>query len=146
MKYVLIPKFCAMTGISGDEVARRITSGTWRLGREYVVAPDNNAFVNVEEALAEPVIEPPPTCGVYLLKVEDAVVYVGRSTSLAIRLATHRRSGRPFDEAQVIPCDEVTADWLERELIRTLAPPQNLLRYARHSTVKARELESAGLA
>jgi hypothetical protein len=69
-----------------------------------------------------------------------AVVYVGRSTNLPQRLATHRRSGRGHDEARVIPCDAETADWLERELIRTLQPTLNLLRYERHARIMERTI------
>lgn len=88
---------------------------------------------------------PVPACGVYLLMLLGSVAYVGRSTKLRHRLAAHRLSGRAFDEARVIPCDEPTSIWLEKELIRTLQPVQNLMRYQRHTKATERALAWEGL-
>lgn len=82
----------------------------------------------------------PPVCGVYMLRLDSQIVYVGRSTTLQARLSTHRRSGREFDEVEVIECEAETSAWLERELIRTLRPAQNLIRYTRHSAIAAAKL------
>lgn len=155
LRYVLIPKFCADSGYSEKAVRRKIEDGIWLQNRHYRRAPDGHIMIDrvgVAElegvaALEAPnIIEPAPavqhapTCGVYLLLTAGVVVYVGRSTALKARLRTHRASGRDFDEVRVIPCDAETAGWLEAELIRTLQPSQNLIRYARRAAATARQL------
>lgn len=133
LRYVLIPKFCELTGHTEETVRRWIARGQWRQGREYVIAPDRHTLINTDWAIPPQSSEEDRRCGVYLLRQGDEVVYVGRSTRMGKRLAEHHASGRPFDGYEVIPCDEKTSVWLERELIRTLKPAQNLVRYRRHA-------------
>lgn len=81
---------------------------------------------------------PVPACGVYLLILGGQVAYVGRSTRLRSRLAQHRSSGRAFDEVRVIECAAEVAHWLEGELVRTLQPPQNVIRFKRRARAAAK--------
>lgn len=157
IRYVTIDKFADASGYTSDGIMARIKKGSWRSGEHYVRTPDGEILINT---LAVPKRAPQPRrvaeglkrfrakaptapvqCGVYLLMLDGAVAYVGRSTTLKTRLATHRASGRKFDEARVIPCDEAASVWLEKELIRTLQPHQNLMRYVRHTEAAERALE-----
>lgn len=126
----------------------------WRMrfGKRYIMAGDLVAAdaqwkAKRREAGAKPAPEPAPAprCGVYLLLLDDVVSYIGRSTNLRSRLSEHRRSGRRFGEARVIACDAETAIWLEKELIRTLAPAQNVLRYQRQAKAARAAMRKAGL-
>lgn len=149
MTYVTIAKFSADTGDSEKAVRRKIEEGVWIEGRHFRRAPDNRVLIDTDFVAStdlEPIVVTPPpaaTSGVYLLMQGDTVVYVGRSNNMNSRLTSHRRNGRQFDEAQVIPCDAVTSVWLEKELIRTLRPIQNVIRFNRHAEILGR-LISAG--
>lgn len=92
------------------------------------------------EVVAVAVAEPAPVCGVYLLMIGEVVVYVGRSTTIRSRLAAHQRSSRPYDEARVIECAAEASVWLEKELIRTLRPAQNIVRYQRQARASEKSL------
>jgi hypothetical protein len=139
VRYALIHKFCAESGYSEKAVRRKIEAGVWLEGRQWRRAPDGHIMIDRDEVSASP--NGAPEGGVYLLLIAGQVVYVGRSVDLLSRLAEHRRSGRPFDETRVIPCDLERSIWLERELIRTLDPEQNRVRYERHAAEMARSLE-----
>lgn len=82
----------------------------------------------------------PAKCGVYMLLVGGAVTYIGRSGQMHKRVQTHRASGRLFDEVRAIPCDLATSIWLERELIRTLQPPENITRFLRRAKAVERKV------
>lgn len=122
-----------------------------RFGRRYIMREDLEALIKKRASAASSPGQPEETtsqrrrpairCGVYLLLSAGRTVYVGRSTELVTRIATHRRSGREFDEVRIIPCDRQTSVWLERELIRVLRPSQNLLRYQRSAALAARALD-----
>jgi len=109
-------------------------------GRVLIHRLDLSAYIERRDNPPAPETPPPlPRCGIYMLFAAGALVYAGRSTNLRERLATHRRSGREFDDAKIIECDLETAIWLERELIRTLQPVQNLMRYQRLAKIAERE-------
>ena len=142
LRYVLIHKFCEESGYSEKAVRRKIEDGVWLENAQFRKAPDGRIMIDVQgvsaveaaESLSDPAPPiPPATSGVYLLSKDGAVVYVGRATSLSTRIARHRAAGRDFSDVEVIPCDRATSIWLEKELIRTLRPIQNLVRFARHS-------------
>ena len=48
MRYVLITKFCELTGYSDKAVRRKIEDGIWRQGHEYVKAPDGHIMIDTE--------------------------------------------------------------------------------------------------
>jgi hypothetical protein len=48
MKFVLIPKFCELTGYTDKAVRRKIQDGIWTQGREYSKAPDGHIMINLE--------------------------------------------------------------------------------------------------
>lgn len=119
-----------------------------RFGRRYIMRSDLVRALPVPIAPEPPAPEPlppEPTCGVYLLFHGAAAVYVGRSTNLRTRLRSHRRSGRTFDRVEIIPCEAAVAAWLEAELIRALAPAQNVIRFRRRAEVAEREMRRRGL-
>jgi excisionase family DNA binding protein len=153
-----VPDAGRVVGLSRTTMWRLIASGelqTFKIGgRTLVAREDLEVLMKLRPA---PVVAalaparrvkpapPEPTCGVYILLLEDRPVYVGRSTSMITRLADHKASGRPHERAEVIPCDPEASVWLERELIRTLQPEQNVLRYQRHSRAMADDLKRRGL-
>ena len=63
--------------------------------------------------------------GVYLLFLRKKLVWVGSSSNMRERVASHRRNGRPFDRAFYIPASDEDRLWLELILIKALNPPQN---------------------
>lgn len=48
IRYVLIPRFCELTGYSETAVERKIERGQWRLGKEYRIAPDGRRLIDLE--------------------------------------------------------------------------------------------------
>ncbi len=144
MRYQLIPKFAEVSGYSEKAIRRKIEEGVWLENRQFRRAPDGRIMIDVEAVAALDAPTPAQSGGVYILFNGEDVAYVGLSTNVAARLLQHERSGRQFDRAEVIPCDEATAVWLERELIRTLRPGQNLVRYERHAKDKAWDLARTG--
>lgn len=47
-RYVLIPRFCAITGYTEKAVRRKMQSGVWLEGREWKKAPDGHVMINME--------------------------------------------------------------------------------------------------
>jgi len=63
--------------------------------------------------------------GVYFLYLEGALQYIGQSIEPASRLSQHRRGGKMFDRAFVIPVPAFMLDQVEGALIRHFRPPLN---------------------
>jgi hypothetical protein len=65
------------------------------------------------------------SCGVYFLFDGDEIVYVGQSTDVHSRVASHRLSWKQFDSYTYIPCriDQLTE--LEGYYIKILQPQLN---------------------
>ena len=63
-------------------------------------------------------------CGIYALWHRGVTLYVGQSTNLRSRLASHLER-RPFTVAFVVPCEPVELNRVEREAIGRLDPPWN---------------------
>jgi hypothetical protein len=152
-------------GISGDDVRAIIEQGhllSFSIvprGKMLIPAGDLDEFRRAKTTLAA-ILEcrespteqrrralavPTVTSGVYILFLAGLPVYVGLSRTLAKRLQAHVLSGRRFDAYEVIPCDQERAVWLERELIRTLKPTQNLVRYARHTAATGKTIPKVRL-
>jgi excisionase family DNA binding protein len=129
--------------IKRQELKAARVGAQWRFKSAWL--DEYEGHVAEAEATANGTLASLPTCGVYLLFLGGDVVYVGRSTSMRSRLADHRRSGRRFDAHQTIACDEPTSVWLEKELIRTLGPIQNILRYQRAAKAAQHHLAERGL-
>jgi hypothetical protein len=66
-----------------------------------------------------------PKMGVYLLMLDDRVVYVGTSLNMSGRVADHRQNGRPFDRVFYIGTSLTERHALEKILIRAIQPAQN---------------------
>lgn len=64
--------------------------------------------------------------GIYLLFLNDGLVYVGQSAKVLARIKEHRRNGRTFDRAAFGFCrDYIERLRLERWLIETYRPAGN---------------------
>ncbi len=48
-RFVLIRKFCELTGYTPKAVERKIESGVWRKGKVWLNAPDGRRLVDMEE-------------------------------------------------------------------------------------------------
>lgn len=67
-------------------------------------------------------------CGIYVLFLADRVMYVGQSTNVQIRLATHAAAGEiPFDRYAFIACDASRLDQTEAAYIAALRPEKNVV-------------------
>jgi hypothetical protein len=62
-------------------------------------------------------------CGVYFLRSEGEVVYVGQSVNVFSRISNHRE--KKFDSFTVVPCEREHLDSLESLYIHTLRPKLN---------------------
>lgn len=47
-RYILIKKYCELTGLTDKAIRRKIESGIWLEGREYRKAPDGHIMVDLE--------------------------------------------------------------------------------------------------
>ena len=63
-----------------------------------------------------------PQVGVYLLKRDNVVVYVGRTNAFAKRISQHVTSDKEFDDYIFIPCDGDVSMRVESSLIYHLQP------------------------
>jgi len=45
--YVLVPKFCALTGYTDDAVRAKISQGIWREGTVWRKAPDGRVLISI---------------------------------------------------------------------------------------------------
>jgi hypothetical protein len=64
------------------------------------------------------------SCGVYFLKHEGQIVYVGQSISVYSRVSAHRRD-KTFDMVSFLPCKREELNNLEGFFIRLLMPKLN---------------------
>jgi hypothetical protein len=46
--YVLIKKFCELTGYTDKAVRHKVALGVWLEGKEYVRAPDGHIVINMD--------------------------------------------------------------------------------------------------
>lgn len=47
MNYVLIPKFCELSGYTEKAVRRKMESGVWAEGKHWKKAPDGRILINI---------------------------------------------------------------------------------------------------
>ena len=64
------------------------------------------------------------SCGVYFLKHEGQIVYVGQSVSVYNRVSAHRKY-KKFDQVSFLPCKQEELNNLEGFFIRLLMPKLN---------------------
>jgi hypothetical protein len=76
-----------------------------------------------------------PTCGVYFLIRESRILYVGQSSNIEVRLATHNRRF-VYDRAAVIPCAPEMLDVLESHYIHLFQPEGNC-RFPKSGAIRA---------
>jgi hypothetical protein len=68
--------------------------------------------------------------GVYLLVTGHVIAYVGTSRDILARIRSHRKNGRAFDRAYMIPVhDDDERCYLEAMMIRQMAPKWNRLKH-----------------
>lgn len=65
------------------------------------------------------------SCGVYFLREQGEIVYVGQSVSVYSRVAQHRRDGKFFDSVTFMPCMQKDLNSMEGFFIRLLRPKLN---------------------
>jgi hypothetical protein len=65
-----------------------------------------------------------PICGVYFLLRDEQVVYVGQSTSLGVRIASHDKR-KDFDRVVYFECHPADLNRLETAFILKLKPEYN---------------------
>lgn len=63
--------------------------------------------------------------GIYFLYWRYSLQYIGKSLDPASRLAQHRRNGKAFDQAFLLPVNESLLSVTEQALIRHFRPPLN---------------------
>jgi hypothetical protein len=63
-------------------------------------------------------------CGIYFLKREGRIVYIGQSVNVYARVAQHRKD-KDFDSVDFLPCDKSKLDDLEGFFIRLIKPELN---------------------
>ena len=64
------------------------------------------------------------SCGVYFLRYEGQIVYVGQSVSVYNRVSAHRKE-KKFDQVSFLPCKQEELNNLEGFFIRLLMPKLN---------------------
>lgn len=73
--------------------------------------------------------------GIYLLKKNDKVVYVGQSINIEQRIKQHKKSEKKFDDYMSIECDKNLLNETEESYILLFNPKYNIKR-AEINTVK----------
>lgn len=65
------------------------------------------------------------TCGVYFLRLQNKIVYIGQSINVIARTQSHIADGKLFDSVQILPCKK--EDLLAKEMffIKLIKPPLN---------------------
>jgi hypothetical protein len=48
MRFVLIPKFCELSGYTEKAIERKIADGVWRQGHEYRKSPDGRIQIDLQ--------------------------------------------------------------------------------------------------
>ena len=72
----------------------------------------------------QPVPLPTPLVGVYFLVQDGAIVYIGQSIDIRLRLLS-QGNRHQFDSVFYLPCDAADLNDLEKSLILALEPAQN---------------------
>lgn len=127
----------------GRDRRRAIQEVRQALARFKPNSPDPG-MQTAEEVLAR-AIPIDGTCGIYVLIMDESIVYVGQSVNIHARIAQHICDGvHRFNRYHVIPCDIANLDSLETAYIGALNPVGNRLRYLSKTTVCAGD-ESEGI-
>jgi hypothetical protein len=145
--WVRISKFCSATGETVNGVLAQIAQGRLKEGRDWLMAPDGNVFMN-SAPKAERVTEEgyqtrfkalpalrgasvgrlslPNGAGIYFLFLGRELQYVGQSKSLMSRIGQHMYEERiAFDSVSWLSCDVGELNRLESAHIRILRPAMN---------------------
>jgi len=65
--------------------------------------------------------------GIYLLKQDDIIVYVGQSRRIEARLREHEKSAnKEYNKLEIIKCEEDELNDIEYDLIRKHTPIYNI--------------------
>lgn len=65
-------------------------------------------------------------CGIYFLKLDKELVYIGKTKTFFVRMAAHDKSGIEWDEVVFHPVDMKDLNLVEKELIYRYKPPLNI--------------------
>lgn len=63
--------------------------------------------------------------GVYMLFKGNALIYIGQSINVDVRISQHRSDGKDFDGMQYVPCSKERLRALEARYIRAYNPALN---------------------
>lgn len=74
--------------------------------------------------------------GVYLLMKGPEIIYVGTSSNMGARIASHRANGRDFEKAFYIEARDDEREILEDVLIRKIRPKQNTSKVGKSRSTK----------
>lgn len=64
-------------------------------------------------------------CGIYHLRRDGAVVYIGSTTNVLSRLGQHVAGGHEFDDVEFFPCDADLLNDIEHQHIKAYRPRLN---------------------
>lgn len=64
-------------------------------------------------------------CGIYFLKKLDEIIYIGKTTTLFVRMAAHDKGEADWDEVVFYPTEIRHLAALEKEMIAKYNPPLN---------------------
>lgn len=65
-------------------------------------------------------------CGVYLLYLNEEIVYIGKSTHVPSRIRVHAKGKIRFNRVMVAYCLEAELDKLEHKLLQLHKPVENI--------------------
>lgn len=88
--------------------------------------PEEIEFLGHADVLARSHPRDRAVPGIYFLIRGTAIVYVGQSKNLPVRIHQHRRENeKAFDQFAVYPCDASLLDKMEQHYIAMFRPPYN---------------------
>jgi len=108
IRYVRIPRFCELTGYTEDAVRKMIEGGKWERGKQYEVAPDGHAHIDMkgfEEWAEQPLFQKAERKAPrQSLKTAEVVVYFiqhGKDGPIKIGRSTRGRVRKRISSLQI---------------------------------------------
>jgi hypothetical protein len=109
-----------------DAELNRIMAEEVRYHRESVDAAVTEVMEFVNKNTVDITKAASATCGIYFLKFDGEIVYVGQSRSVYGRISAHKGEGRKkFDKVIFMPCSENDLNDFEGFFINLLRPKYN---------------------
>ena len=109
-----------------DAELNRIKDEEAQYHRDSVNAAVNEVMRFVRENTVDITKAASATCGIYFLKCDGEIVYIGQSRSVYGRISTHKNEGRKkFDKVIFLPCHVNDLNDFEGFFINLLRPKYN---------------------